>query len=493
MEKVLVVEENFRETASTCGKLVFYDKIFRMNGVSEDINDNQAVTQPEISPAALWNAILGEVELEISPQNFATFWKPTSLIDITDNLITIEVNNVFAKTQFEKKFEPLIKEILKKKGFSHAKLEFVTSSRKRKLARDRNESDHVVVIEKKAAEKSATNLNKNYDFANFIVGSNNDMAYAAARAVAENPGQKYNPLFIYGGVGLGKTHLIQAIGNEVAKNSPTKKILYVTTEQFVNDFIYNLRNKSPEEFTKKYRDLDVLIVDDIQFIAGKEKNQEAFFNTFNSLHQMNKQIIIAADRPPAIIPTLTDRLRSRFQMGMVIDVSLPDYETRAAIIQAKSQNSPVRLSHDVIEYLAKNIKTNVRELEGTLNQILAYSEMRDISPTPEFVAELISNTKVNKPKHITARQIVEKTAKYFELKPNDLLSSARDSYIMLPRQIAMYLLRSELHMSYPKIAEQLGRKDHTTAMHSIEKIEKNIKLDITVRDKIAAIREVLYA
>jgi chromosomal replication initiator protein len=444
--------------------------------------------------SSLWQAVLGEIELSVSPSSFTTFWTPTKLLSIDGQNIMIEVNNIFAKTQFEKKFAPLIRDILKKHGFTSPQLEFVTSS-----AKHRRNHDNVMVLKTKSVKSKIpldkqfdSKLNPRYRFDNFIVGSCNEMAHAAALAAASRPGEKYNPIFIYGGVGLGKTHLIQAIGNEIYRRNQSKKVLYATTEEFVNDFIYNLRVKTPDEFTRRYRELDVLIVDDIQFIAGKEKNQEAFFNTFNALHQANKQIIISSDRPPANIPTLTDRLKSRFQMGMVIDVGLPDYETRVAIIESKAADTAVRLPRETAEYLAENIKTNVRELEGTLNQILAYSELQNIEPTPEFTAELLLSSRLSRPKHITARQIIEKTARFFELKPSDICSPARDKYITLPRQIAMYLLRSELHLSYPKIATELGRKDHTTAIHSVDKIGREMKLDITIREKVAAIREVLY-
>jgi chromosomal replication initiator protein len=325
-----------------------------------------------------------------------------------------------------------------------------------------------------------------------VVGGSNDLAYAAAQAAAEHPGERYNPIFIYGGVGLGKTHLIQAIGNAITQKYPDKKVLYVSTETFVNDFINHIRNKTPEEFTRKYREVDALIIDDFQFIAGKEKNIDAFFNTFNVLHQNNKQIVIAADQPPAKIPTLPERLRSRLLMGMAIDVSLPDYETRVAIIQTKASMSTIKLPEETINFLANNIKTNVRELEGALNQILAYAEMQQITPTPDFAAELLASSRITAPKHLTPRMIIEKTAKYFDLKPSDICSPARDRYIAFPRQVAMYLLRTELKLSFPQIAHELGRKDHTTAMSSIRKIEREIQLNATVREKINNVRGVIY-
>lgn len=447
----------------------------------------------------LWDAVLTDADLSGNfGALFETFWKPTKLVSVHGHIYTIEVSNFFAKNQFEKKYEDVVRELLKKHGAQAPRVEFVTNKNHSSVARH---DDVVVIDDNRSASSRPTNeapfvshLNPKYRFDNFIVGSCNDLAYAAAQAAAKQPGEKYNPIFIYGGAGLGKTHLIQAIGNEIVKNDRTKKVLYATTEEFTNDYIYHITNKSSQEFTNKYRNLDTLIVDDIQFISGKDKTQEAFFNTFNALHQANKQIIISSDRPPGVIPTLTDRLKSRFQMGMTIDVSLPDYETRVAIIEAKAKmNGAVELPTDTAEYIAKTVRTNIRELEGALNQVMAYAEMKNIVPTAEFAAEILASSRPSQTKHITARQIIEKTAKYFEIKASEIKSSSRSQYIIVPRQIAMYLLRSELHMSYPQIARELGRSDHTTAMHSITKIERQIKLDITVREKVAEIKETLYA
>lgn len=447
-----------------------------------------------VDQSALWNTICGEAELLIEPSSFATFWNKSSLIGVNGNTLTIEVNNIFARTQFEKKFAGIIDSILIKKGYARPNLVFVTAKN-----REHKTEEVAVVTErvsrnfaKKSAEEFRSNLNSKYQFSNFVVGGSNDLAYAAAQAAAEHPGERYNPIFIYGGVGLGKTHLIQAIGNAITQKYPDKKVLYVSTETFVNDFINHIRNKTPEEFTRKYREVDALIIDDFQFIAGKEKNIDAFFNTFNVLHQNNKQIVIAADQPPAKIPTLPERLRSRLLMGMAIDVSLPDYETRVAIIQTKASMSTIKLPEETINFLANNIKTNVRELEGALNQILAYAEMQQITPTPDFAAELLASSRITAPKHLTPRMIIEKTAKYFDLKPSDICSPARDRYIAFPRQVAMYLLRTELKLSFPQIAHELGRKDHTTAMSSIRKIEREIQLNATVREKINNVRGVIY-
>ncbi len=266
----------------------------------------------------------------------------------------------------------------------------------------------------------------------------------------------------------------------------------LVSETFVNEFLDHIRFKK-KGFSEKYRNVDVLIVDDMQFIAGKEKTQEEFFHTFNHLHQNNKQIIISSDKPPKSIPTLTERLRSRFEMGMTIDVQMPDFETRCAILKAKASLSGVELGQETVEYLANNIKTNVRELEGALNQLLAYAEMRGISPDTSTAEGLLGNVRHSRPQHITSKQIIERTAKHFQLQVDEVCGAKRDKHIVVPRQIAMYLLRSELHLSFPKIAGELGRKDHTTAIHSVEKIEKAIKLDFLIREQVASIREKLYA
>ncbi|HRQ87093.1 MAG TPA: chromosomal replication initiator protein DnaA, partial [Candidatus Saccharibacteria bacterium] len=331
-------------------------------------------------------------------------------------------------------------------------------------------------------------INERYTFENFIVGSGNELAYAACQAIAQNPGSKYNPLFLYGGVGIGKTHLIQAVGNMVNSNNKNAHIVYVSIEQFVQEFLDAIRYKKNTDFAGYYRSADVLIVDDIQYIAGKEKTQEEFFHTFNALHQANKQIIITSDTRPKDIPTLTDRLRSRFEWGMAIDMQAPDFETRCAIIQAKAGQHNIELPHDVVEQLASYVQNNIRELEGALNQLIAFCEMRNLEPTTEIATALLGSTK-NRPKHITPKQIVERTAKHFHPTIDDMLGPKRDRDIVVPRQIAMYMLRNELHLSFPKIAKELGRKDHTTAIHSVEKIEKEKAFDEEVRSALSEIKD----
>ena len=457
--------------------------------------------------SALWQSVLGEIELSVSHGNFETWFKNTDIISHDESQITIGVSNIFAKRQFEVKFDKQIREVLKKNGVDVQKIRYEVKTNKKRVisrettgesaARDAQIDD---LLDRRTAPVStttssatpATTLNPRYSFTNFIVGSSNDLAYTACQAVAANPGVKYNPLFIYGGVGLGKTHLLQAVGNEVINNNPRAKVAYISSETFVKEFLDSIRFKKTG-FSDKYRNVDVLIVDDMQFIAGKEKTQEEFFHTFNALHQANKQIIIGSDKPPRSIPTLTERLRSRFEWGMAIDIQMPDFETRCAIVETKASQSGITLERETVEYLAKNIKTNVRELEGALNQLLAYAEMRGISPDVSTAEGLIGNVRRSRPQHLTPRQIIEKTAKHFQIDSKEICGSKRDKHIVLPRQVAMYLLRSELHLSFPRIANELGRKDHTTAIHSVEKIEKSIKLDFLIREQVAEIREKLYA
>lgn len=456
-----------------------------------------------ITVQALWQSVLGEIELSVSHATFTTWFKNTDLVEQTDSEVIISVPNIFAKKQFEVKFDDQIKSVLAKNGINPKKVSYtiITTGRKTRVSRETtvdpvtNSLEAAALVSSRPLVSSPlhqSGLNPRYTFDSFIVGSNNDLAYTASQAVAASPGTKYNPLYLYGGVGLGKTHLMQAVGNEVLKNSPAARILYISSETFVQEFMDSIRFKK-KGFSEKYRNVDILIIDDMQFIAGKEKTQEEFFHTFNFLHQNNKQIIISSDKPPRSIPTLTERLRSRFEMGMTIDVQMPDFETRCAILTAKASLSGVELSRDTVEYLATNIKTNVRELEGVLNQLLAYTEMRGISPDISTAEGLLGNVRHSRPQHLTSKQIIERTAKHFQLSAEEMCSEKRDKHIVTPRQIAMYLLRSELHLSFPRIATELGRKDHTTAIHSVEKIEKAIKLDFVIREQVASIREKLYA
>ncbi len=450
----------------------------------------------------VWQAVLGEIELSVSRASYMTWFKNTYLMRMKDNVLIIGVPNVFIKQQLESKYNKMILEILAKNGVVPDRVEYKIHN---KIMLPKRSDDDPVTIGKETetiltsrpqmnslSHNYRQGLNERYTFDTFVVGSGNELAYAACQAIAQNPGKKYNPLFLYGGVGIGKTHLIQAVGNAILARNPSASIVYASSEQFVQEFVDALRFKKTTDFAKHYRSADVLIVDDMQFIAGKEKMQEEFFHTFNALHQANKQIIISSDKPPKNIPTLEDRLQSRFAWGMTIDMQSPDFETRCAIIKIKSISHGIELSADVIEYLAHLVQTNIRELEGVLNQLLAFCEMRGLSPDVQIATSLLGSQK-SRPKHISARAIIERTAKHFQISLEEMLGPKRDKDIVVPRQIAMYMLRSELHLSFPKIARELGRKDHTTAIHSIDKIEKEVHFDSDIKAAVAEIRERLYA
>ncbi len=450
----------------------------------------------------VWQAVLGEIELSISEGSFVTWFKNTRLLKVTPEVVTIGAHNIFTKQQLEARYGTLIKDTLNKNGVSPDRLEFKTYSvmPSRRIKDAEAETSETVILGQptiKAANTTPTvshsyrqGLNEKYTFDTFVVGGGSELAFAACQAVADYPGTKYNPLFVYGGVGIGKTHLIQAVGNEVMRKDPAKKIVYVTSEQFVQEFIDAVRYRKASEFANHYRTADVLIIDDIQFISTKEKTQEEFFHTFNALQQANKQIILSSDQPPHTIATLEDRLKSRLSMGMTVDMQAPDFETRCAIIKTKAQSHGLELDHAVAEFIANSPGSNVRELEGLLNQLIAFCEMRGISPELS-VAQSLFGTR-NRPKHLTAKAVIEKTARYFSLSIEDITSAKRDKDIVVPRQIAMYLLRSELHLSFPKITRELGRKDHTTAMHSVEKITHEINYDSSLKQCISEIKEKLY-
>lgn len=456
--------------------------------------------------SALWQAVLGEIELSISRGNYVTWFKNTQLIRHKDDIIIVGVPNVFVKNQLEKKFNDLVLQVLAKNGVTTSQIEYKIHTG---IAPDARKDESIVLKNpagdgprmKSGRARTIANithsyrqgLNERYTFEDFVVGAGNELAHAACQAIVGKPGTKYNPLFIYGGVGIGKTHLIQAVGNAILVAKPASRIVYASTEQFVQEFVDAIRfKKNTGDFADFYRSADVLIVDDVQFLAGKERVQEEFFHTFNALHQANKQIIMSSDKPPKDIPTLEERLRSRFAWGMTIDMQTPDFETRCAILQSKASVQLIELPPDVVEFLATRVQNNIRELEGALNQVIAFCEMRGVEPSMTLVDSMFEAEK-NRPKHVSARHIIEKTAKYFHISMEEILGPKRDKDIVVPRQIAMYMLRSELHLSFPKIAHELGRKDHTTAIHSIEKIQKETSFDGPIRQYVSELKEKLYA
>lgn len=461
----------------------------------------------------LWLTVLGELETTISPAQFKTWFQHTSILSIDNGRVVIAVKNIFARRWLKEKYQSLIIDSLERTlGLPVVGIEYkvaapssaasisATSAQPgvaqpqqlqtpavQSVSRQQTRTSNTVTA---ATRSGSPQLNPRYTFENFIVGDSNELAYAAAQTVSRYPGEKYNPLFFYGGVGLGKTHLMHAVGNEITRRDPSKKVRYVTSEQFTREFLDVLQTKKTRAFSDLYRGLDVLIVDDIQFLGNKEKTQEEFFHTFNTLHQENKQIIMSSDKPPKAIPQLEDRLRSRFEMGMTADVQRPDLETRAAIIRRKASAEGNDLPLELVEYLARHYQQNIRELEGALTHLIAYCELRGIQPSISIAQGLIgSHSSTSRRRSLTPKSILEKTAMYFHLSPTDLTGARRDKEIALARQVAMYLIRTELNASFPKIALALGKKDHTTAIHSVKKIEKLVESDNDLRADINQLRE----
>ncbi|MCS6789320.1 MAG: chromosomal replication initiator protein DnaA [Patescibacteria group bacterium] len=440
----------------------------------------------------LWKKILNNIELQISKPNFVTWIKNSLLIDKNDGCITIALPNNFSKEWVENKYSKLILNIAREYDNSIKKINFIVDN---KYFINQKGSNIDSSFEKSILDLRVdpeTGLNSKYSLKSFVVGSSNELAYNAALAIIQNVGTKYNPFFVYGGVGLGKTHLIQMIGNEI-KNLYKNKIKpkYVPSEKFTNDVVWAIRNKRMDDIKKKYRDIDVLIIDDIQFIGGKEKTEEEFFHTFNSLYENNKQIIISSDRPPQSIPTLEERLRSRFEGGLIVDITYPDYEMRVAIIKNKLQEKNTNLNDNIIDLIAKKVKKNIREIEGVLNKIIFYKETKGGNITISDAEEIINKTIQNISKKITDKQIIKAVSDFFNITPEDLLSNKRNKEIVEPRQIIVYLLREILDLSYPYIGEKLGR-DHTTAIHAYEKISNEINKNSTLYQKILLIKESIY-
>lgn len=453
----------------------------------------------------LWKAALGEIELQVSRANFKTWLQNTSIADKKGGVVTIAVPNSFTKEWLENKYHKFILKSLRNLA---SEVKEVNYQIKQNIIKEDFRGKNIFKEEDRIIRKqldfqelnvnTLTNLNPRYTFDNFIVGPSNELAQAAALAVTKNLGKKYNPLFIYGGVGLGKTHLIQAIGNQVKKENQVKKVKYVTSERFTSEVISALRSGSLrpndiDDFKKRWREIDLLIIDDIQFLAGKEKTQEEFFYTFNALYDAGKQIVLSSDRPPKSIQTLEERLRSRFEGGMIADISYPDLETRIAILKSKAGEKSVVLSDEVFEYIAQNIKKNVRELEGALNRLIAANNQLNQKELNLNDVKKILNSILNTPKKSTTlKNIIKAVAEFYDVSEKDLLERSRKKEIVKPRQVIMYLLREELKSSFPFIGLKIGGRDHTTAIHACEKIRKEIELDSNLNDEINLIKEKLY-
>ncbi len=451
----------------------------------------------------LWQAALGELELYISKANFTTWFKNTSIVSKNDKEITIQVPNGFAKEWLENKYHKFILKAIQNicpeihkitYRISRAPDPFKKTRAFQKSQQSQDYSSDAPYLEAREREScSTTTLNPRYTFDNFIVGSNNELAYAASTAVSKRPGLVYNPLFIYGGVGLGKTHLLQSIGNEVLRKSPRKKVKYVSAEKFTNELVDAISGKNTRTFKEIYREIDILIVDDIQFIAGKEKTQEEFFHTFNTLYENNKQIVLSSDRLPKAIPALEERLRSRFEGGMIADVGAPDYETRLAILKAKAKSRNFDIPQESLNYIALHVQKNVRELEGALNKVIATCELKGFYPDLKKTTEILEGI-ISKPlkKATTPKDILKNVADFYGVKVEDLINKNRRREFVKPRQIAMYLMRTEIGSSFPSIGKWLGGRDHTTAMHSCEKVAKAAENDKAIEQEIQLIIERIY-
>lgn len=452
--------------------------------------DNSGILQVMSRP--LWKEVLAVVEPSISRPNFVTWLKPTELIDMENGLARISVKNPYAKTWLEANACKKLLTALQKHHPDVEQIELViaesdsTSEGELPLFAESIEStpEEPTAEAREKAKKQSSQFNSRYSFDSFIVGNNNRLAFAAASAVAEKPGQTYNPLFIYGGVGLGKTHLMHAIGNKILSEAPKKKIIYTSCEVFTGDFIHALQTKTINEFKKKYRTVDVLLIDDIQFLANKEGTQEEFFHTFNTLHQDNRQIVITSDRVPKEMANLEDRLTSRFGWGMIADIQSPNFETRSAILLAKAQEKGVDVPLDVLDHIATTITSNVRELEGSLTKLVTAASIENAVITKEFASRVLKDLLVNDSSTVSTKKVVQTVAKYFEIEQSDLLGKKRTKELVYPRQLVMYLLREVLNQSYPQIGEALGGKDHTTVMHGVNKLTKLMKTDQTVEQDI---------
>jgi chromosomal replication initiator protein len=461
----------------------------------------------------VWRAALGELQVSLSPANFETWLRDTQLVDVDEQRFRIAVPNGFAKDWLESRYRSLISQTLARIVGYSVQVEFVigtttgdggpaalddaaTSAPATNGHAGRDGSGQQVRLEptRVGGEGGTTYINPRYTFANFIVGSANRLAHAASLSVAERPGHAYNPLFLYGGVGLGKTHLMHAIGNQVIAKFPRKRVVYATSEKFTNEFIASIQQGKIDEFRARYRRIDLLLIDDIQFIADKERTQEEFFHTFNAIHEDTKQIVLSSDRPPKAIVTLEERLRSRFEWGLIADLTAPDLETRIAILRSKAEEGAVPITSDVIEFIARKVVSNIRELEGALNRIVAYASMGAMPISIELAQAVLSNVLYNpKKRQVTPERIAKVVSEYYSVPMDALQGQKRDKAIVVPRQIAMFLMREETDVSLLRIGAELGGRDHSTVLHACEKINREVAVNDELRREIAAVRELIYA
>lgn len=442
----------------------------------------------------LWQSVLAQIQLTVSQANFATWFKNTQITSQKEGKVCVVVPNSFVKEWLENKYNKNIFKVLHNIDNGIKEVHYTIGKNKPVEERKENiimpENDQLEFAEFKVDQE--TNLNPKYTFDSFVVGPFNELPHAAGIAVSKKPGLIYNPLFIYGGVGLGKTHLMQSIGNEIKKTFRKKKVKYVSSEKFTSEVVSAIRNQQAEQFKQKYKEIDTLIIDDIQFLAGKEKTQEEFFHIFNVLYEKNKQIILSCDRPPKAISALAERLRSRFEGGMIADISAPDFETRVAILKTKAQEKKVDFGEDIYQYIASVIKKNIRELEGALNRLIMYQNLNNQKPDLDITRVLFKNILSSPSQVVTPRKVIQVVADFYDLKERDLLTASRKKEIVKPRQIAMFLLREELKNSFPFIGRKFNGKDHTTAIHSYKKILLEVESNKQLEEEISLIKEQIF-
>lgn len=441
--------------------------------------------------ADLWDRTLADIQAKVSKPSFDTWLKSTKAHSLQGNSLVVTAPNEFARDWLEERYSPLIAGVLYEITGEEFGVKFIIPQNQAE------DGEHVqtppkVKKDELHSEFPPNMLNKKNTFDTFVIGSGNRFAHAASLAVAEAPAKAYNPLFIYGGVGLGKTHLMHAIGHYVLEHNPAAKVVYLSSEKFTNEFINSIRDNKAEDFRNKYRSVDVLLIDDIQFLAGKESTQEEFFHTFNTLHEESKQIVISSDRPPKEIPTLEDRLRSRFEWGLITDITPPDLETRIAILRKKAKADGLDIPNEAMLYIANQIDSNIRELEGALIRVVAYSSLINKDINADLAAEALKDIiPGSKPKIITVQEIQRVVGEHYNIKLEDFKAKKRTKTVAFPRQIAMYLSRELTDLSLPKIGEEFGGRDHTTVIHAHEKISNLLKTDTQLQRQLKDIQEEL--
>ena len=469
-----------------------------------------------LTAGQLWHAALGELQLQMTKATFDTWVKPTFAMAYEDGTLVVGVRNAYAKQWLENRLYGMIQRTLNHLLGRSAEIKFVLKTRdpvvgspgeqsmdstpefsstgpgasrtERATSSEEGQGRSARTVDYTPARANGSTLNPKFTFDTYIVGNSNRLAHAACVAVAERPAEAYNPLFLYGGTGLGKTHLLQALG--WVSHNRGKQVVYVSSETFTNEMINSIRNQTGEEFRRAYREVDVLLIDDIQFIAGKDSTQEEFFHTFNSLHSANKQIVISSDRHPRAIPTLEERLRSRFEGGLIADIQPPDFETRAAILRFKSESQPVAVPFEVIDFLARKIQSNIRELSGALTRVVAYAQLMHTGISVDLATTVLQDILQHQP--LSTDEVLVAVAEYYRISLEDLKGRGRSKEVVTPRQMAMYFLREETGASLPQIGEALGGRDHTTVIYSVEKITQEIEQDDQRRREMLAIKERLY-